>query len=130
MPAVIIGTLRQRLFTVALLLIAPLYLIPMTGNADDYLDQLEAEAKSIQDGPGSANAEPEANWSHNDMGMADTLKPALSQKAFEISLKRNFIGSYTVYSRLNTEEKNQVYAAYQKRNDIDELKALIKQLYK
>ncbi len=130
MPAVIIGPLRQRLLTVALLLIAPLYLIPMTGHADDYLDQLEAEAKSIQDGPGSANAEPEANWSHNDMGMADTLKPALSQKAFEISLKRNFIGSYTVYSRLNTEEKNQVYAAYQKRNDIDELKALIKQLYK
>ena len=130
MPRVTTAPFRQRLIPIVLLLTAPFFSLPMASHADDYLNQLEAEAKSIQGKPASATDKPEANWSHNDMGMAETLKPGLRQKAFEISLKRNFIGSYTVYSRLTTAEKNQVYAAYQQRNDIDELKALIKKLYK
>ena len=130
MPTDITGQLRHRLMPVVLLITAPFFSMPVPSHADNYLDALEAEAKSVQGEPDPATAKPEASWSHNDMGMADSLKPGLRQKAFEISLKRNFIGSYTVYSRLNTEEKEQVYAAYQQRNDIEELKALIKKLYK
>ncbi len=130
MPISITGPLRQRLIPIALLLTAPFFSPPGVSHADDYLNQLEAEAQSIQGKSSPATEKPGASWSHNDMGMAESLKPGLRQKAFEISLKRNFIGSYTVYSRLTTAEKEQVYAAYQQRNDIDELKALIKKLYK
>lgn len=130
MPITVTAPQGRRLIPIVLFLIAPLFSMPLPGQADDYLNQLEAEAKSVQGEPDPASAKPEASWSHNDMGMADSLKPGLRQKAFEISLKRNFIGSYTVYSRLNTAEKEQVYAAYLQRNDIEELKALIKKLYK
>jgi hypothetical protein len=130
MPTDITGQLRHRLMPVVILITAPFFSMPVPSHADDYLNALEAEAKNVQGEPDTTTAKPESSWSHNDMGMADALKPKLSQKAFELSLKRNFIGSYTVYSRLNTAEKGEVYTAYQERNDIDELKALIKQLYK
>lgn len=130
MPITVTGPLDRRLIPIVLLITAPFFSMPLSSQADDYLNALEAEAKSVQGEPDPTSAKPEASWSHNDMGMADSLKPGLRQKAFEISLKRNFIGSYTVYSRLNTAEKGQVYAAYQQRNDIEELKALIKKLYK
>ncbi len=95
----------------------------------DYLSDLEAEAKSLDD-PTAAPAKEEASdWSVKDLEISNTMQPNLGQPEFEQQLKNSFIGSYTVYSRLTDEQKGLVYATYKDNVSIDELKRVIRELY-
>lgn len=118
---------KRKLFTKSAITLVVFYcsLAIPAAYADNYLDQLEAEAENMADTPAQ---EESSNWKPSDTGITDNLSPGLNKAGFEENLKHNFVGSYTFYSRLSDEDKATVYAAYQKNNDIKELTALIKQL--
>lgn len=130
MPIESIDHLSKQLIPVVLLITATLLTMPLSSHADDYLKELEAEAKSLDDPAANAGEEEKSNWSPSGQGIAETLSPNLNRSGFEENLKYNFIGSFTFYSRLSESSKEKVYAAYQERNDLNEITSLIKKLVK
>ncbi len=111
----------------AVVLLAGFFLTPPLHA--DYLSELEAEAKSLDDPTTTPTEEKASSWSVKELEIDNTLQPNLEQPEFEQQLKNSFIGSYTVYSRLSDSQKGLVYAAYKDRVSIDELKRLIRELY-
>lgn len=111
----------------AVVLLAGLFLTPQL--YADYLSDLESEAKSLDNPTAPPAQDDAASWSVKDLEISNTLQPGLEQPEFEQRLKSSFIGSYTVYTRLDETQKAEVYSAYKDGMSIDELKLLIRDLY-
>jgi hypothetical protein len=98
-------------FIAGLLAAAPLaakddpYLRAITaeGNSTEYLGKAQKEQEALQRQASTAPSQPVA-------------AVAISQKAFEDSLKVTFPGSFALYSLMEQHEKNEVYNEYLKRN--------------
>ncbi len=110
----------------ALLLSAP-GLVAQTG--DDYLRQLDSEASDLNlDAETRGRKEGEGDMrsavrlTEVPADDASELAPGLSREAFEASLKRNYMGSYTFFLRLSPERRDALYASYLKDPDPQRLR--------
>lgn len=97
---------------IGLLLLAPLLL-----GADDYLREIEEEAKRqattlVIDQPQPAPTSVSATQAGS---ASERLATGLDFNAFEQALRDGLPGTYTSYQQLNSEQKRQIYAFY--RND-------------
>lgn len=92
----------------------------------DYLSDLEAEAQKQE---GSNGAVEEVSNFKPDSLTDNSLHKGLNRKGFEENLKHSSLGSYHVFTKLNSTSQEQVYMAYQGGGSIDELRTLIKDLY-
>lgn len=102
----------SRHLAIGLLLLAPLLL-----GADDYLHEIEEEAKRqattlVIDQPQPA---PVSVSTTQAGGASEQLATGLDFKAFEQALRESLPGTYTSYQQLNSEQKRQIYDFY--RND-------------
>jgi hypothetical protein len=103
---------------------------PAAQAASSYLQQLEAEAAATD----NSTAKPavhespagRANWSPQQALLGEKLETGLTIGQFEESLKQRFYGSYLFYSALNDTKQQAVYQEYQKDNNIEHLREVIK----
>jgi hypothetical protein len=116
--------------TTVTLLFCGLLFSPGHVAASSYLQQLEAEAAATDSPTAKPTAhEPpanSANWSRQQTSLSEKLDPGLTIGQFEESLKQRFYGSYLFYSALNDTKQQAVYQEYQKDNDIEHLREVIK----
>jgi len=115
--------------TAVVLLLASLLFNPVAHAAGSYLQQLEAEAAatpSPDNPPPPKAAANSPNWSQQQTSVSDQVDAGLSKAQFEESLKQRFYGSYLFYSALNNNKQKVVYQEYQKNNDIEHLRDVIK----
>ena len=93
-----------------------LLLVPLLLGADDYLREIEEEAKRqatiLVIGQPQSAPTPD-NTSVDDT--SDRLAAGLDQTAFERVLRENLPGTHALYQQLDPDRKQQVYASY--RND-------------
>lgn len=115
-----------RLFKPTLLLIVMLLSTTATA-ASSYLQELEAEAAATDDNASKKNAESKPAWSQQNAGTNhETIDKGLAKPQFEEALKAHFYGSYLFYSTLTDSKQKVVYGEYQKNNDIEHLREVIK----
>ena len=100
--------------------------------ADAYLRELDSEASDLsldrktQRKPNeSLDMRSAARLAEVPAEEAHDLVPGLSREAFEKSLKRNYMGSYTFYRRLSPERQDAIFAAYQQNADPQALRKKI-----
>ncbi len=95
-----------------LLLLAPLLL-----GADDYLREIEEEAKRQATTLviGEPQSAPTTDRTSVD-DLSDRLVAGLDQAAFERTLRENLPGTYALYQQLDPGRKQQAYASYQNDN--------------
>ena len=92
----------------------------------DYLSDLEAEAQKQE----SKNGAVEEASNYKPGSLTDnSLHKGLNRKGFEENLRHSSLGSYHVFTKLNSTSQEQVYMAYQGGDSLDELRTLIKDLY-
>jgi len=99
---------------------------------DDYLKQLDTEAsglsldrKTRRQAEESTDMRGAVRLTEVPTEEAHELIPGLSREEFERSLKRNYMGSYTFYRRLQPQRQEQIYRAYQQDPDPDKLRSTI-----
>lgn len=116
-----------RLFKPTLLLIVMLLSTTATA-ATSYLQELEAEAAATDDNASKKDAESKPAWSQQQNAGAnhETIDKGLTKPQFEEALKAHFYGSYLFYSTLTDSKQKVVYGEYQKNNDIEHLREVIK----
>ena len=112
-----------RLFCLGSLLMLP----PPSGqaiNAEDYLRQIEIEAKRQAATPITipATAVPIS------LGATDSLPAGLQQESFEKALHDQSIGTYVFYQRLTPQDRARVFASYQQDNRVGAIRELTLQL--
>ncbi len=115
-----------------------LLLLSQVAFADDYLDALEAEAEGLSvDKRTNANKVKPAKednkpseWSVSEQSLGSDIPPGLTQKQFATVLKKRFFGSYLFYKKLTTVQKESVYLAYKRNNDVEKIRNLIVDYYK
>ena len=83
------------------------------GAQDNYLDMLDAYADDV----GKADANGLGGQQKNSRG------------GFESQLRRNFKGSYVLYTKLTEPKKEQVFARYQETGKVSSVRSLIVKLY-
>lgn len=87
--------------------------INMASAQDNYLDMLDAYSNDVTDAGQSSD------------GKANTSK----RGTFESQLRRNFKGSYVLYSKLPDTSKAQVFKKYQETGRVADVRGLIVKLY-
>ena len=105
------------------------YLNSLKGEASNLTLDLEARPTaqlSTQD----RDTELSGNTSGSNAGAIKELIPGLTVEQFEQILKNNYMGSYLFYSRLDDEDKMQVYGFYLNNPDSKKLREKILQLNK
>ncbi len=94
--------------------------------ASSYLQELEAEAAATDNTAQPTAPAATPNWSKQKTTVSEKLDPGLNKKQFEESLKSRFYGSYLFYATINDKKQQVVYEEYQKNNDIEHLREVIK----
>jgi len=96
--------------------------------ATSYLQELEAEAAASDEGTSSPPAAAETpKWStQQPVTSSESIKKGLTKPQFEEALKSRFYGSYLFYSTLSESKQQVVFEEYQKNNDIEHLREIIK----
>ena len=103
----------RRLFLSGGLL--PLLLLAgQAAKAEDYLRQLEEEAKRLATTPITT----QVTTGPGAMDTTARLPSGLKQDAFEQALRDQFMSTYVFYQRLQPEDKAKVFAGYQQDNRI------------
>ena len=107
-------------------LIGSLPLMPLYGQAataDDYLRQIEVEAKQLAATPIAAKADtvPKATAVANPLDAAERLPPDLHQEAFEKALRDLHENTYVFYQRLSPEDKRKIFDLYKQDSRITTL---------
>jgi len=96
-------------------------------SADDYLSELDAEAKKVEaheigvEEDGSIVDVPTAKISRQ--GRQDY--PNTSRKAFERQLKEHYLGSYGFYRKLPERSREEVFQEYRQGADMNQLRKKI-----
>lgn len=96
-------------------------------SADDYLSELDAEAKKVE--AHEIGAEEDGNIA--DVPAAKTSRlgkqdyPNASRKAFERQLKEHYLGSYGFYRKLPERSREEVFQEYRQGADMDQLRKKI-----
>ena len=93
----------------------------------NYLSDLEAEAKT-QENISNGVVKEVSNYKP-DSATDGSLHTGLNRTGFEENLQRSSLGSYHMFSKLNSTQQEQVYKAYQDGASLKELKRLIRKLY-
>ncbi len=92
-----------------------LLLIPLLLGADDYLREIEEEAKrqatNLVIDPSQA-----ASGTTAVGDISDRLATGLDQATFERALRENLPGTYAFYQRLGPDQQKQVYETYRSDN--------------
>lgn len=110
-------------------------LTPFSASAN-YLDELEREAARSFGSPSTEAATDtdtpaQTTRPGNTAQMSeDRIDPGLSKSEFEQALRDNFYGSHLFYSALNPVQQQAVYDEYNRNNDIDHLREIIKEQMK
>ena len=104
-----------------------LTLLPLSGQAataEDYLHQIEIDAKRLAATPITipAAAVP------NSLDATNPLPSGLQQEPFEKALHDQSIGTYVFYQRLKPEDKARVFASYQQDNRLGAIRELTLEL--
>ncbi len=86
--------------------------------ADDYLRQIEADAKRLAATPITTRA----TAVPNTLDATERLPLGLPQEAFEKSLYDQFIDTYVFYQRLNSEDKVQIFEIYKQDNRVSTIR--------
>ncbi len=94
--------------------------------ASSYLQELEAEAAATDNDTSKKGTETKPAWSQQNAGTHETIEKGLTKPQFEEALKAHFYGSYLFYSTLADSKQKIVYGEYQKNNDIEHLREVIK----
>ena len=101
-----------------------LLLVGQAASAEDYLRQLEEEAKRLATTPITIQA------TAGPGSIEDTarLPTGLAQDTFEQALQNQFMSTYVFYQRLKPEDKAKVFAGYQQDSRIGTIRDLILKL--
>ncbi len=97
-------------------------------SAEDYLSELDAEAKKVEGTPIDLTAEPDsAEAPPAESSSRPRTDEALdaSRKAFERQLKEHYLGSYGFYKKLPERSREEVFQEYRQGADIDKLRKKI-----
>jgi len=97
------------------LLLATVVMLSVTvaSAQDNYLDMLDAYSDEVKNG-----------------GQSDDGEDASSRRGtFESQLRRNFKGSYVLYTKLSDDSKNKVFKKYQETGRVADVRSLIVKLY-
>jgi hypothetical protein len=108
---------RLAVFGLCYLLASGLLTVPLRGQAaagDDYLLQIEAEAKQQAANPITTRAVPTPDID----GAMERLPLGLQQDDFEKVLREKFSGTYVFYERLNPQNKGRIFTLYQQDNRV------------
>ncbi len=99
-------------------LIGGLLFIPLDGQTatayDDYLRQIEADAKRLAATPITTKAAPV----ENTFDTIERLPLGLQREEFEKVLHDQFIGTYVFFQRLNPDDKRKVFDLYRQDNRV------------
>ena len=105
-----IPNVGRELANAALMLLG-LTVPAMTAAQGNYLDMLDAYSDEISEPSGAEQA------AENNRG------------SFENQLRRNFKGSYVLYTKLPEESKQMIYNKYQKTGKVADIRSFIVKLY-
>ena len=101
----------------------------MAQASDEYLKSLQGEAETVTlDEQTQLHSQGTGNVpgvSPLEGGEADSLVSGLTIQQFENVLKKNYIGSYLFYKRLNDNQKKEVFASYQENPSPDSVRNII-----
>lgn len=89
------------------------------GTLEDYLQQVETEAKRLAATPLITK---EATLSGTLDASTERLPLGLSQSDFEKAMREQFVGTYVFYQRLNPEDKRKIYELYKQDNQVSTLR--------
>ena len=92
--------------------------------AEDYLRQIEADAKRLAATPITT----QATAVPNTLDATERLPLGLPQEAFEKSLHDQFLDTYVFYQRLNSEDKVKIFAIYKQDNRVNIIREQILKL--
>lgn len=98
------------------ILLSNLLNVPLQAQAaggDDYLRQIEAEAKQQATLPITTRSLPTPS-----IEVSDQLPLGLQQEEFEKVLRERFAGTYVFYERLTPQNKNRVFSFYKQDNRV------------
>lgn len=118
--------LTRRVINAAGLLLCGLLFSTGALAAGSYLQELEAEAATIDNTPQPAQQANSSNWPQQQATAKENIDPGLSKAQFEESLKQYFYGSYIFYESLNDSKRQVVFQEYRTNNDIGHLRDVIK----
>jgi hypothetical protein len=103
-------------------LIGSLLVLPLDGRTatayDDYLRQIEADAKRLAATPITTKAAPV----ENTFDTLERLPLGLQKEEFEKVLQDQFIGTYVFYQRLNPDDKGKVFDLYRQDNRVSAIR--------
>jgi len=106
-------THRTRVVMGAALICMITVAAPNAAAQDNYLDMLDAYSDDVQQGASSADDKTGVN----------------SRFTFEGQLRRNFKGSYVLYTKLTDVSKDIVFNKYQETGSVADVRSLIVKLY-
>ena len=93
-----------------------LLLVPLLLGADDYLREIEEEAKRQAPSLVIDPSSPAPGTTAVGDTTTDRLAAGLDQVAFEQALRENLPGTYAFYQRLGPDQRKQVYETYRSDN--------------
>jgi hypothetical protein len=94
-----------------------LLLVPLLLGADDYLREIEEEAKRQAPPPRDRSIPARAVARLRSVDTTtDRLAAGLDQVAFEQALRENLPGTYAFYQQLGPDQRKQVYETYRSDN--------------
>ncbi|NMQ18707.1 hypothetical protein E4P82_05510 [Candidatus Competibacter phosphatis] len=93
-----------------------LLLIPLLLGADDYLREIEEEAKRQAPSLVIDPSPPAPGTTAVGDTTTDRLAAGLDQVAFEQALRENLPGTYAFYQQLGPDQRKQVYETYRSDN--------------
>ena len=104
-----------------------LLLVPLLLGADNYLREIEEEAKR-QATNLVIDPSPSALGTTAVGDMTDRLAAGLDQATFERALRENLPGTYAFYQRLGPDQQKQVYETYRSDNRFASISEQVAQL--
>ena len=105
--------LYKKLSGKLLLLVAAMLATTLASAQDNYLDMLDAYSDEVKNGGQSSDGD----------GVAG------QRGTFEGQLRRNFKGSYVLYTKLSDDSKTEVFKKYQETGRVADVRSLIVKLY-
>lgn len=96
--------------------------LPSSGpaaTADDYLREVESDAKRLATSPVTT----ENPVILDTISSVERLPLGLQQGGFETTLREQFMGTYLFYQRLSTQNKRKVFEIYRKDNRVNSVRA-------
>ncbi|MEZ5602406.1 MAG: hypothetical protein R3F36_16385 [Candidatus Competibacteraceae bacterium] len=93
-----------------------LLLVPLLLGADDYLREIEEEAKRQAPSLVIDPSSPAPGTTAVGDTTTDRLAAGLDQVAFEQALRENLPGTYAFYQQLGPDQRKQVYETYRSDN--------------